>query len=75
MKTLPKTYKVDGQETSPLTVAQFIGPSMPNLRDIYPAGASGQARINEVEKDRIVLEQRALDGRLFMVTTHRQVVP
>ncbi|WP_260963323.1 hypothetical protein [Pseudomonas citri] len=75
MKTLPKSYTVDGKEISPLTVAQFIGPSMPNLSDIYPAGASGQARIKEVEKNRIVLEQRALDGRSFIVTTHRQVSP
>jgi hypothetical protein len=75
MKTLPKSYTVDGKEISPLTVAQFIGPSMPNLSDIYPAGASGQAHIKEVEKDRIVLEQRAPDGRPFMVTTHRQVSP
>ncbi|WP_053147772.1 hypothetical protein [Pseudomonas sp. P97.38] len=75
MKTLPKSYTVDGKEISPLTVAQFVGSSMPNLSDIYPAGASGQARIKEVEKDRIVLEQRALDGRPFMVTTHRQIVP
>jgi hypothetical protein len=75
MKTLPKTYTVDGKDISPLTVAQFVGPSMPNLSDIYPAGASGQARIKEVEKNRIVLEQSALDGRPFIVTTHRQVAP
>ncbi|WP_448649075.1 hypothetical protein [Pseudomonas corrugata] len=48
---------------------------MPNLSDIYPAGASGQTRIKAVEKDRIVLEQRALDGSPFIVTTHRQVAP
>ncbi|TWC22623.1 hypothetical protein FBY06_105156 [Pseudomonas sp. SJZ085] len=75
MKTVPKTYTVDGKDISPLTVAQFVGPSMPNLSDIYPAGASGQARIKEVEKNRIVLEQSALDGSPFIVTTHRQVAP
>lgn len=73
MKTLPKTYTVDGEDISPLTVAQFIGPSMPNLSDIFPEGGSGQARIREVEKNKIVLEQMDLQGRPFIVTTHRQV--
>lgn len=73
MKTLPKTYTVDGEDISPLTVARFIGPSMPNLSDFFPDGGSGQARIREVEKNKIVLEQMDLQGRPFIVTTHRQV--
>jgi len=74
MKTLPKTYTVDGVDVPPLMVAQLVGPSMPNLSDIYPAGASGQARIKEVEKNKIVLEQVGPDGRPFTITTHRQVI-
>jgi hypothetical protein len=73
MKTLPKAYTLDGVAIPPLMVAHFVGPSMPNLSDIYPAGASGQARIKEVEKNKIVLEQMDLAGKPFIVTTHRQV--
>jgi hypothetical protein len=74
MKTLPKAYTVDGKAVSPLWVAQFVGPSMPNLSDIYPAGASGQARIKELKKDKMVLEQMDPQGRPYIVTGHRQVV-
>ncbi|MBV4553797.1 hypothetical protein HU742_021880 [Pseudomonas sp. SWRI102] len=74
MKTLPKTYTVDGKDISPLTVAQLIGPSMPNLSDMYPAGASGQARIKELKKDKMVLEQMDPQGKPYIVTGHRQVV-
>ncbi len=73
MKTLPKAYTIDGVAIPPLMVAHFVGPSMPNLSDIYPAGASGQALIKEVEKNKIVLEQMDLAGKPFIVTTHRQV--
>ncbi|MDB6442971.1 hypothetical protein PII47_06215 [Pseudomonas sp. 21TX0197] len=75
MKTMPKAYTIDGKAISPLMVAHVVGPSMPNLSDIYPAGASGQARIKEVEKNRIVLEQAGPDGRPFIIDTHRQISP
>lgn len=73
LKSIPKSYVIDGKEIPTALVAKIAGPSLPNLSDSYASGASGEARILSVKDEQIALEETEPTGKPFTIQTYRQL--
>lgn len=72
MKSIPKSYVINGTAISPSLVAKFAGASMPTFSDGFASGASDEAKILMIKDDEITLEGKDPAGKAFTIQTYRQ---
>lgn len=72
MKSIPKSYVINGTASSPLLVAKFAGPSLPNFSDGLASGASDELKILMIKDNEITLEGKDPAGNAFTLQTYRQ---